>query len=545
MFRLVMKAHLIFVRLFAFASLVVTAWLFVRAPVQAQGQDALSPEEKRGRQIYLKGESQGGDIVAVLGSSDLDLPASSFPCSNCHGLRGEGSKEGGLQPPPITWATLATNHTSALTGHDRVAYDEAKVARAIVAGIDSSGGLLHPGMPHYKMSAAQMADLISYLRKIGTHADLDPGLSDDSIRVGAALPLSGPLARIGEDVKATMVAYFAEVNAQGGIYGRKIELVTEDSRGDAAGSLEATRTLVEKSDVFALVASFERVGSNTTYDLLLKMEAPLIGPLTLSPVLQAVPNHFVFYLLPSFEDQAAALVEFIGNEQTRPRQRPASRIAVIYSNNGFDRDALAGLKDHVRSHWMQIVIEESYAVGQFSASTAVEKLTTKPPDYVFFFGSPEDFVDFGREMHRRKVEAGILSFATIVGQSSFNLPADVAARTYLSYPTSPPDQEHFEGFLALMKRAGVPIRGAAFQSLAYAAAKVFVEAAKSTGRQMSRSSLISALEQMHEVKTGVIGPVTFGPNRRIGSSGCYVVRVDALKRRYVMASGRIVPKGSR
>src|SRR2546429_120558 len=76
--------------------------------VTAQGPGELTPQEKRGKQIYLKGETDGGEIIAILGSGDLELPASSFPCSNCHGLRGEGSKEGGIQPPPLDWASLSS-----------------------------------------------------------------------------------------------------------------------------------------------------------------------------------------------------------------------------------------------------------------------------------------------------------------------------------------------------------------------------------------------------------------------------------------------------
>jgi len=72
----------------------------------AQTRRGLTEQEKRGKQIYLKGESSTSEITAVLGNPGLDLPASSFSCANCHGLRGEGIREGGVQPPPINWETL-------------------------------------------------------------------------------------------------------------------------------------------------------------------------------------------------------------------------------------------------------------------------------------------------------------------------------------------------------------------------------------------------------------------------------------------------------
>lgn len=518
------------------------SWLISVDHVAAQASKELTPREKRGKQIYLKGETEGGGIIAILGSGDLELPASSFPCSNCHGLRGEGSKEGGIQPPPLDWASLSSKHQSLLTRNDRGPYTEVSLARAIHGGLDSSGGRLHPGMPRYEMAAAQMADLIAYLRKIGKESDADPGLGEDEIKIGAALPMSGALARVGEDIKAALAACFAEANTNGGIYGRRILLLVEDSAGDAAGAAQATRKLVEQDKVFALLGSFEPQGSDETNEYLRRSEVPLIGPVTLSPRTPPVPNRFVFYLLPSFGEQARSLVDFVGMEQTRPKGRPALRVAVVYTDSDFDHDALSGLRSQAKIYSMQIVAEQSYRAGALSSVAAVAALAPKKPDYVFFFGGGDDLVSFAAEMDRAKLDAGVLSSAVMAGRMSFNLPPAVAARTYLSYSLSPPERAGFSEFLALMQNAGVSLRSAAFQTMAYAAARVFVEAAKKSGRQISRAALINSLEQLQDFQTGVIGPVTFGPNRRVGAAGSFIVGIDLGKKQYVVVSERIVPK---
>ena len=294
-------------------------------------------------------------MKAVLGTGDQGFPASSFPCANCYGLRGEGSSEGGLQPPSLIWNKLTSPGQSALTRLDRGPYNEATLARAITAGINSSGGKLHPGMPHYKMTGAQMADLIAYLKKIGKELDIDPGLSDEAIKVGAALPMTGALARIGEDVKLALGAYFAEVNKQGGIYGRKFELVVADSRGDSTGTAEATRQLIEQDGVFALVGSFEPSASEATNEFLKQRQVPLIGPVTLSPRQPAVPNPYVFYLLPSFADQSRALAEFVGAGEMRANNKAAPRLAVVFAENDLNQDAVSGLKLQAKIHSMEIV----------------------------------------------------------------------------------------------------------------------------------------------------------------------------------------------
>jgi ABC-type branched-subunit amino acid transport system substrate-binding protein len=535
-----MKSNRIRIRsALAAMALALTVWASQESHTLAQGEPGLSQQEKRGKLIYSKGEAEGGEMQAVMGT--VKLPASSFPCANCHGLTGDGSSEGGLQPPSLTWNKLTSPGRSALTRLDRGPYNEATLARAITSGINSSGGKLHPGMPHYKMTGEQMADLIAYLKKIGKEIDADPGISDEAVKVGAALPMTGPLARVGEDVKQALGAYFAEVNRQGGVYGRKFEFVVADSHGDSAGTAEATRQLVEQG-VFALVGSFEPSASEATNEFLKRREVPLIGPVTLSPRQPAVPNPYVFYLLPSFADQSRSLAEFIGAGDMRAKYKAAPRLAVIFAENDLDQDAVAGLKLQAKILSMEIVFEQSYKTGQFSPNVVVKSLAEKKPDYVFFFGGGDEFTAFANEADRVKLDVGLLSSALMIGRAAFNLPPAIAAKTYLSYSVSIPDRDNFAEFMSVMQKSGVAIRSAAFQAVAYAAAKIFVEATRSSTRQLSRAGLISSLEQLHNYATGVIAPVTFGPNRRAGASGSYIVKIDLDKKQYVAVGDRIAPK---
>ena len=530
-------------RLIAFL-LAVVAMGLVAGSSRAGWQTApgLSEQEKRGRLIYLKGESQAGDIVAILGSSDLELPAASFPCANCHGLRGEGMKEGGLQPPPITWNALTTPQHSALTNRERPAYDETTLARAIAAGRGPDGAKLHPGMPQYKMNPAQMADLIAYLKKLGSRSDVEPGLGDDYVKVGAALPLSGPLAKIGEDIKLALDAYFKEINSQGGIYNRRVELVVEDSKGDAAGTLEATRRLIERQGVFAMIGSFEPQESNTANEFLEQNQVPLIGPVTLSPRMPAVPNLYVFYFLPSFGDQARALVDFIALKSAQSEKPARVKLGVVHADSAFDLDALAGLKAQAKLHSMEIAGELPFRGASPSAEAAVRAMARLKPDYIFFFGGSEDFTAFGQEMDRQNVESGLVSSTVMIGRGAFTIPASVAKRTFLANPSSLPTPSDLNEFITVMQKAGVQVRSPAFQSVAFAAAKVFVEAIKASSRNLTRAELVRALEQLRNFNTGVLPPITFGPNRRVGAAGSYVVGIDVDKKQYVRLSERIIPK---
>jgi ABC-type branched-subunit amino acid transport system substrate-binding protein/cytochrome c553 len=523
---------------FAISSLLLLSTLICVNSASTQSRSELSAQEKRGKQIYVKGGGPNDEITATLADGSLEVPASSFSCSNCHGLKGEGTREGGLQPPPIDWATLTKPYVSALTRRERVAYHEATLTAAITNAIDPVGRRLHPAMPRYKMTREQMADLIAYLKQIGKETDHEPGITDEVIRIGAALPLSGPLAQLGEDVSATLAATFAEVNAQGGIYGRRFELVVEDSRGDPSHTLEATRKLIEERDVFALLGSLEPGDSSEIHKFIRSKEVPLVGPLTLSPSLEVPPNPFIFYLLPTLADQTRALVDF-ANSKRQPR---TTRLGVVYSRNEFNEDALAGVRGQAALHSMKMAFENGYERGNFKAAEIVELIGQNKPDYLFFFGGPVDFKTFAEEMDRAKLSVPLLSSAAMVGRGAFSLPASVSAQTFLSYPSILPNETDFAEFLTLARKSRIQLRSAAFQSMAFAATKILLEGAKQSGKQIDRATLVSSLEQIRDFKTGVVPPVTFGPNRRVGSAGSYIVEVDAEQRQYLRVTDRLTPQ---
>src|SRR5262249_5532116 len=200
----------------------------------------LTPQERRGRELYLRGTSPSGKkISAVMGNSGTEIPASSIACANCHGREGLGKTEGGVSPSNLTWDSLTRPYTvTAPSGRQHPAYDDASLKRAITMGFDPAGNELQAAMPRFSMSMDDMSDLIAYIKKLGK--SLDPGVTSTTLHLGAVVPVAGPLSEMGRAVRAVIEAYFEELNRQGGIFGRKVELVvmsagTEEVRRSIAG----------------------------------------------------------------------------------------------------------------------------------------------------------------------------------------------------------------------------------------------------------------------------------------------------------------------
>jgi hypothetical protein len=147
-------------------------------------------------------------------------------------------------------------------------------------------------------------------------------------------------------------------------------------------------------------------------------------------------------------------------------------------------------------------------------------------------------------MERARFNAPLVSSVMMLGREAFELSPETAARTLLAYPSALPDQSDFAEFLSLMQRRGVQLRSPAFQTIAYASAKTLIEAVKLSSRKLSRATLISALEGLRDYQTGVIPPLSFGPNRRVGVEGSFVVGIDLKNKRYVALSEQLVPQDS-
>jgi len=128
---------------------------------------------------------------------------------------------------------------------------------------------------------------------------------------------------------------------------------------------------------------------------------------------------------------------------------------------------------------------------------------------------------------------------TSVGGGVFGAPVGFDRKLFISFPTAPQDHTAagLSEFGAIAEKYKLPAIHRAAQISAYAAAKMLVEALKRVGRDVSREKLIQALEEFREYSTGLTPAITYGPSRRIGAMGAYVVTIDLKEKQFVPATG--------
>lgn len=503
--------------------------VFAQSPAPAQ----LTAQEKRGKQIYLRAASSSGKpITAYLGDPPIEVPASAMTCAGCHGLDGQGKPEGGVVPSNITWEALAKPYGGVTaSGRKHPQYTERAIEIALTKGFDPGGNRLGLAMPRYDISPEDLADLIAYLKRVGS--DVDPGISPSSVRIGTFIPAEGAMSEAGEAVAALLSAYFDEVNSQGGVYNRKLELRVARVPKDPARERASVERFIKDEHVFALAASFIAGSEKELISLVESEETPMIAPLTLFPETGFPLNRRVFYLLAGLNEQSRALVHF-----AKQRTKSNGGFAIVAPRNPLSRALVSNIEDESKKLSIALRRKIEYTAARFEGASVAKELNGSAIETIFFLGSSSESKALLDEAEKLGWSFNLVMPGALAGRELFDAPKRFEKHIFLSFPTLPSDQTKMTllELSALAERHQLSTRHLVTMMSAFSAAKMLVEGLKLSGRDLSREKLITALEGFYKFETGLTPPITYGPNRRIGALGAYVVAVDIENKGFIPAS---------
>jgi ABC-type branched-subunit amino acid transport system substrate-binding protein len=457
---------------------------------------------------------------------EVDVPATTLTCSGCHGNRGEGRTEGGVTAGNMSWSYLTKPYGhSDEGGRKHPAFSESSFVRVMTTGLDPAGNKLAVAMPTYRMPQEDMANLIAYLKRIET--DTDPGVTDTSIVLGTVLPEKAALTGLAQSMGDVLQAYFAEINSRGGIYNRKIELRV--MYGDSKSTVSNLKRLVDEDQVFAVVSGLTAGAEDGVAALTQEKEVPFVGPSTLLPQRGLPLNRYIFYLLPGLKEQGRALVTFAAKKTDASK----SHVAIVSPDLEFNRSVASTIEEQTKKPRWESVTTNYYARDRFSAAEFVSEFNKKEIDTVFFLGSGPEAGAILREAEAVGWTPRFYMLGTLVGKNIAEaVTVKMRDNVFLAFPTVPSDVSAAGAseYSALLQRNKIDSTHAAAQASAIAAARILVHALELCGKDLSRERLVTTLEGLYEYDTGLMPKITFGPNRRIGALGAYVVTIDPEKK---------------
>jgi ABC-type branched-subunit amino acid transport system substrate-binding protein len=494
------------------------------------GSDGLTACQRRGKTIYMEGVSaRGGEITATLGESRDAVSASLFACANCHGRDGRGRPEGGIDPPDITWRSLVRPRSDqGERRRARPAYQPASLGRVISMGVGSSGDRTGVGMPIYQLSTADLDDLIAYLQVLGTEPG--PGVSSSSLRIGTLLPPPGAADALRESIAATLRAAVADLNERGGIYRRHIELELHDLWDSPAVAGNSVSSFLERRSIFALVAPYIAGAEEEVARAVRKEGVPMIGPFSPVGLLDDSNAREIFFVEPNLTAQAVALI------RGRLGQTVAEAPAIVRG----DDPSLARVADEATEHWRALLgVDPSRFVLRPGATAddldrLVADLARLKCDVVLYLGPSTLARTLIQTGDRASWHPRFYTPSAFWSRGLDELPPAFRGRILLAFPRLPEDVTRAgRDFLERLRtHHGLSREHEATQLAVLTAFRVLEEGLRHSGSQPTQAGLIDELNRLEDFETGLSRPLTFGPLRRRGIRGAYLLTLDPEAARF-------------
>jgi ABC-type branched-subunit amino acid transport system substrate-binding protein len=258
----------------------------------------------------------------------------------------------------------------------RVAF-VAAISAALVA---CTGG----GAPAAGNNAAPAATSAAPAPASGGAQGSDPGVTSNSILIGATVPLSGPAAAYGTIAKASD-AYFHYVNDNGGVNGRQISYKYLDDAYNPAQTVPLTKQLVEQDQVFLTFGGLGTQDQTSVRDYLNSKKVPQVivatGATTFAAEFDKYP--YTYGWQPVYQGESLIYAQYL------MKNSPNAKIGVIYQNDDYGQDYLDGLTKGLGSKAAEMIVDkEANDVGAPDLSSQILKLKNSGADTLFVFETP-------------------------------------------------------------------------------------------------------------------------------------------------------------
>ncbi|MGY4401964.1 ABC transporter substrate-binding protein [Bradyrhizobium sp. USDA 3315] len=201
---------------------------------------------------------------------------------------------------------------------------------------------------------------------------------NEAIRIGQTLPYSGPVSGFGTIGRA-QEAFFAKVNAEGGINGRQVKFITLDDAYSPPKTVEQTRKLVEQEEVLMMFGSLGTATNNAVHRYLNSKKIPQLFVLS-GATKWADPKTYPWTMpgMASYESEGVVYAKYV------LQAKPDAKIAILAQNDDFGRDYVAGFKRALGGKAASMIVAEaSYETSAPTISSQLATLKASGADVLF------------------------------------------------------------------------------------------------------------------------------------------------------------------
>ncbi len=338
------------------------------------------------------------------------------------------------------------------------------------------------------------------------------GNEKKALRVGMTTALSGPARDLGLSMKRGIEAYFHHINAQGGVHGRPIELLSLDDGYQPTSAAANMRRLTKEKEIIAIIGNVGTPTALVTVPIANREKILLFGAFTGANILRKTPpDRYVINFRASYEEETAAMIDRILDSGIKPDE-----IAFFTQNDAYGDAGYAGAVKALESRGYQQA--NSLPHGRYTRNTlnvedGLLSILDAPvePKAIIMVGAYTacaKFIKYAKTIWPRTrffnvSFVGSIPLAKALGKDGegvvvtqvvphfkSTLPGVVEYRRVLKAyaPEAAPDFVSLEGFLV---------------------AKIFVEGVKRAPKNITRENLIDAIESIQNLDIGIGVPISY------------------------------------
>jgi ABC-type branched-subunit amino acid transport system substrate-binding protein len=323
------------------------------------------------------------------------------------------------------------------------------------------------------------------------------------------MPLSGPLSGMGTHGR-TMLAYFEKVNAESGVNGRKVRLVTLDDGYNPPKTVEHTRKLVEQDEVLLLFGSFGTATNTAVQRYLNAKRVPQLFIITGGAKFQDARSFpWTMGFVPSYAVEGKAYARYL------LANHPRAKIGVLYQNDDFGKDLLNGLREGLGNKTSMIVSEVSYEVTDPTVDPQVIMIKQSGADVLVSFAAGK----FAAQAIRKVSDIGwkpvfIVPIGgsgrhTVLEPAGLDKAAGIISGTWIKDPSDPQwaKDAALRDYLAFMKNYYPEADPAElFNVVGYSAAQALGEVLRRCGDELTRESVMRQATSLQGVELPMLLP---------------------------------------
>jgi branched-chain amino acid transport system substrate-binding protein len=360
------------------------------------------------------------------------------------------------------------------------------------------------------IAAGALCGGLALLGGAAAAADYGPGVTDTEIKIGNTNPYSGPASAYGT-IGRSLAAYFAKINDEGGINGRKINFISLDDGYSPPRTVEQIRKLVEQEQVLLIFQSLGTPTNSAVHQYLNAKKVPQLFVAT-GATKWGQPKKFPWTIgwQPNYQSEARIYAKYILDH------KPEGKIGILYQNDDYGKDYLTGFKAGLGDQAAKMIVaEQSYEVTDPTVDSQIISLKNSGADIFFNITTPK----FAAQAIRKAADIGWKplhflnnvsdSVGSVLTPAGLDKSVGLITSLYQKDPTDPQWQdspEYLEWVAWMDKYNPAGAKTDQFNVYGYNAAMTLVQLLKQCGDDLSRANVMRQAANLKNLELPMLLP---------------------------------------